>query len=64
MTSAVDELAIAPMRTLSVGAVQKAESTQPFGTSAPLQDLAGKFAFPPDAIADRARGLLAGGVAA
>jgi transketolase len=64
VTSDVDELAIAPMRMLSVDAVQKAESTHPFGTSAPLQDLEGKFALTIDAVADAARGVLAGGAAA
>ncbi len=64
MISDVDELALAPMRTLSADAVQKAESTHPFGTSAPLKDLEGKFAFTLDAIADAARRVLAGGVAA
>ncbi len=62
--TAVDELAIATMRTLSVDAVQKAESMPTFGAFASLKDLEGKFAFTFDADADAARDVLAGGAAA
>lgn len=64
VTPAMDEVAIAAVRRVSVDAVQRTRSMHPFGAFAPLEDLDGKLGLTPEAIADAARGVPGRGAAA
>jgi transketolase len=53
--AAIDQLCINTMRTLSMDAVQQANSGRPGTPSAPLKELQKKFGFTPEAVVAAAK---------